>query len=94
MDSKQPNRRGPLKDGAALVGLAVGTVRSARGQTPVSEAHTKDIKELFTYGERSRFVTSIRMPVAERPSPGGNASRIVDTTYPGRQIRFGMKLTF
>ncbi len=74
MDSKHPNRRGFLKDSAALVGLAVGAVRSASGQTPVSEAHPpeahpKNIKELIAYGERSRFVNSIRVPVAERPSP-------------------------
>src|SRR5258708_21164002 len=73
MDSKKPNRRGFLKGGAAVAGLAAGAARSASGQTPSpeahSEAHSKDIKELIAYGERSRFVTSIRVPVAERPSP-------------------------
>ena len=29
----------------------------------------KDIKELIAYGERSRFVTSLRVPVSERMSP-------------------------
>ena len=79
MDSKQPDRRKFLKGGAALVALAAGAVRSASGQTPASETHSaethsteappKNIKELIAYGERSRFVNSIRVPVAERPSP-------------------------
>src|SRR3989475_8420148 len=69
MDPKQPNRRGFLKNGAALAGLAAGGVRPASGQTPVPEAHPKDIKELIAYGDRSRFVTSIRVPTAGRTSP-------------------------
>ncbi len=70
MDSKKPNRRGFLKGGAAVAGLATGAVRSASGQTPVSELYAKGTsKELIAYGERSRFVTSLRAPVAERPSP-------------------------
>src|SRR5690242_8866360 len=74
MNAKQPDRRQFLKDGAALVGLAVGGVRSATAQTPASEphppeAHSKNIKELIAYGERSRFVNSIRVPVDTRPSP-------------------------
>jgi sulfane dehydrogenase subunit SoxC len=70
MDSKKPSRRGILKDGAALAGLAMGAARSARGQTPATEAPSKErAKELIAYGERSRFVTSIREPIAERPSP-------------------------
>jgi hypothetical protein len=73
MDLKPRNRRGFLKSGAALAtGLAVGAVRSASGQTPVPEApkNAKELaKELIAYGERSRFVTSVRVPVAERMSP-------------------------
>src|SRR5579863_6097031 len=71
MDLKQRNRRGFLRNGAALAGgLVVGAVRSASGQAPVSEAPSKkDIKELIAYGDRSRFVTSVRVPVAERMSP-------------------------
>ena len=78
MDTKRPNRRKFLKESAALAALAAGGVRSASAQmaalpaaapavTP--EAHPKDIKDLIAYGERSRFVTSVREPVAERPSP-------------------------
>ena len=70
MDSKKPNRRRFLKGGAAVAGLAAGAVRSASGETPASGAPPKkDIKELIAYGERSRFVTSIREPAAGRPSP-------------------------
>src|SRR3974390_726342 len=73
MDSKQPNRRKFLKDGAVLAGLAVGAVRSASGQTPASKAPikapAKDINELIAYGERSSFVKSVRVSVAERHSP-------------------------
>src|SRR6266581_3791336 len=66
MDSKKPNRRGFLKGSAALAGLA-GSAKVAKGQTQGMPA--KKIDELIAYGERSRFVTSIRVPVAERHSP-------------------------
>ena len=71
MDSKKPNRRRFLKGGAAVAGLAAGAVQSASGQTPPSEAPTpkRNIKEQIAYGERSRFVTSIREPAEGRPSP-------------------------
>ena len=44
MDSKKPNRRGFLKGGAAVAGLAVGAVRSASGQTPASAMRTKKVQ--------------------------------------------------
>src|SRR5437016_14188968 len=70
MDSKKPNRRRFLKSGAAVAGLAAGAVRSASGETPASGAPPKkDLKEMIAYGERSRFVTSIREPAEGRPSP-------------------------
>src|SRR6202040_3913517 len=70
MDSKKTNRRGFLKGGAAVAGLAAGAVQSASGQTPASGAPPKkDLKELIAYGERSRFVTSIREPADGRLSP-------------------------
>src|SRR5258708_4042219 len=71
MDSKPPSRRGFLKSGAALAGLAVGGVRPASARTPAAEApvNTKMTNELIAYGERSHFVTSVRVPVAERMSP-------------------------
>src|SRR5579863_7640694 len=67
MDLKKPNRRGFLRDGAALAGLTAGGARVAAGQTQGQPS--KKIEELIAYGERSRFVTSIRVPVAERHSP-------------------------
>src|SRR6266487_2547754 len=67
MNSKKPDRRGFLKDSAALAGLAAGGVRLAKGQTQGTPS--KKIDELIAYGERSRFVTSVRVPVLERPSP-------------------------
>jgi sulfane dehydrogenase subunit SoxC len=70
MDSKKRNRRGFLKEGAALAaGLTVGAVRPASGQSSMAEAMSAKNKELIAYGERSKFVTSIRTPVMERMSP-------------------------
>src|ERR1051326_6612030 len=67
MDSKKSNRRGFLKGGAALAGLAAGRARPASAQT--QGLPSKKIDELIAYGDRSRFVTSVRYPVAERHSP-------------------------
>ena len=67
MNSKKPNRRGFLKSTAALAGLAAGGVPLAKAQS--QETPAEKIDELIAYGERSRFVTSIRVPVAERHSP-------------------------
>jgi sulfane dehydrogenase subunit SoxC len=67
MDSKKPNRRGFLKNSAALASLATGGAEVVSAQTPSPAAKTAD--ELVAYGERSRFVNTIRIPVAERHSP-------------------------
>ena len=74
MDPKKASRRKFLKGSAALAGLAAGGLRTAGAQKamsmPMPDVHApKDLKELVAYGERSHFVTSIRVPVAERPSP-------------------------
>jgi sulfane dehydrogenase subunit SoxC len=71
MDLKKRNRRGFLKNGAALAtGLTVGAVRPASAQTPAAEASAKkDINELIAYGDRSRFETALRKSVGNRPSP-------------------------
>jgi sulfane dehydrogenase subunit SoxC len=72
MQSKRRSRRGFLKHGAAFAGVALGSVPSASGQTPASspsDTPQKKLKELIAYGERSRYVTSMRVPVAERMSP-------------------------
>lgn len=69
MDAKKSNRRKFLKGGAAIAGLAAGAAQAAE-TTPAPKWHEKGTnKELIAYGERSRFVTSIRAPVAERTSP-------------------------
>ena len=74
MGSTRPDRRRFLKGGAALAsGLTVGAVTPAAAQEPAHEhpAFIKGSKELIAYGDRSRFVTSVRIshPVGGRPSP-------------------------
>jgi sulfane dehydrogenase subunit SoxC len=72
MQSKRRSRRGFLKQGAALAGVALGRVPPASGQTEASspsDTPANTLKELIAYGERSRYVTSKRVPVAERMSP-------------------------
>src|SRR5262252_4060996 len=73
MGSKRTSRRELLKGGAALAGGF-----TALGQTPASgqaPAHDHPMipgsKELIAYGERSRYVTSVRIahPMGGRPSP-------------------------
>ena len=79
MGSKQPDRRVFLKRGAVLAGgLSLGAVEPAIRQTPASgqsvEGQSQEVpdyssEELIAYGERSRFVTSVRIPHGRRPSP-------------------------
>ena len=82
MGSKQPDRRVFLKRGAALAGgLTLGAVEPAIRQTPASgqsvEERSQEVQEvpdyssdeLIAYGQRSRFVTSKRIPHGGRPSP-------------------------
>ena len=74
MGSKQSDRRGFLKSAAAVAGgLTLGSVEPALGQTPASGTFIKGSDELIAYGERSRFVTSVRIPhpPGGRPSPDG-----------------------
>ena len=71
MGSKRPDRRGFLKSAAAVAGgLTLGSVEPALGQTAAPETFIKGTDELIAYGERSRFVTSVRIP----HPPGGRAS--------------------
>jgi sulfane dehydrogenase subunit SoxC len=72
--SKRRERRAFLKKSAALAGLALGAAETAKAQTPASAepapASPKELaKELVAYGERSHYVKSVRIPVAERMSP-------------------------
>ena len=72
MDLKKPNRRRFLKGSAAAAAITAGVAESAKGQAPASAPKWSDKgtnKEIIAYGERSRFVTSVRAPVAERESP-------------------------
>ena len=75
MGSKRPDRREFLKGGAALAGgFTLGAVAPAIAQTPAAQTPArqefiKGSKELIAYGERSRFVTSVRIPHGDRPSP-------------------------
>ena len=84
MDSKRTSRRDLLKGGAALAGgltLASGAAAPARGQThdhAMAAGGTQNespmipgSKELIEYGQRSKYVTSVRMahPMGGRDSP-------------------------
>ena len=72
MDSKRTSRRELLKGGAALAGgLTLGEVAASQARThdhamaPGSENASPMImgtKELIEYGQRSRYVTSVRIP--------------------------------
>ncbi len=70
MKSKQSNRRGFLKGGAALAGLVAGATQSAKAQPPDSFLRPRGTsKEQIAYGERSKYVTSKREPAPGRASP-------------------------
>ena len=68
MADGESGRRRFLKNGVALAGLVtVGGVRSANGQAAepgTSETHAKDLE---AYGDRSRFVTSVRLVPDHNP---------------------------
>ncbi|HLG98231.1 MAG TPA: molybdopterin-dependent oxidoreductase [Bryobacteraceae bacterium] len=67
MASKKPSRRGFLRSTGAVAGFGAAGAHVASGQTQGTPA--KRIDELIAYGDRSRFVNSIRVPVADRHSP-------------------------
>src|SRR6478672_5159201 len=71
MASKRRDRRGFLKEGAALAGgLTLGAVAPVAGQTPgAAGPFIKGNKDRIAYGDRSHFVTSVRIPHGGRPSP-------------------------
>jgi sulfane dehydrogenase subunit SoxC len=74
MRSKGRDRRAFLRKSAALAGLALAAGETAKAQTPAAAepapAGPKELaKELVAYGERSHYVKSVRVPVAERMSP-------------------------
>src|SRR5262245_66230355 len=77
MERKKPSRRKFIATGAAVAGAAAGALTPASAQTPAPAASAagaaaapgKNIKELIAYGERSRYVNSIREAAEGRPSP-------------------------
>jgi len=79
MGSKRLDRRELLKSGAALAGgMTIGAVAPAMGQTQASEAGhgpasppmiRGDEAKIIAYGDRSKHVTSVRIPHGGRPSP-------------------------
>ena len=64
-DLTKASRRRFLTTGAAAA--ALGAVRTATGQKYAAE--TKSLKDQVAYGDRSHYVTSLRVPVDGRPSP-------------------------
>src|ERR1700690_1844377 len=60
MNSKNQNRRGFLKRGAALAGLAVGAMPFANAQTPSAVTAEERPPKDLSYGERSHFEASVR----------------------------------
>jgi sulfane dehydrogenase subunit SoxC len=70
MASKRPARRDFLKSGAALAGgLTLGAAAPALGQMPPHPEMLKGDKDQIPYGDRSKFVTSVRIAHGGRPSP-------------------------
>jgi sulfane dehydrogenase subunit SoxC len=70
MNTRDHGRRQFIKSGIALTGLAAGAgMGAASAQTADSAAPTKDLE---AYGERSHFVTSVRLfPPPFNPNPFG-----------------------
>ena len=70
MDATRRDRRAFLKGGAALAGgLTLGAVEQASGQTHAAPTMIRGSQDLIAYGQRSRFVTSVRMSHGARSSP-------------------------
>src|SRR5213595_3517897 len=68
MDSKKASRRRFLKGGAA--GAAVAAARALQASATQTPAPAKrSLKDEVAYGERSPYVTSVRVAVNERPAP-------------------------
>src|SRR5438874_1866293 len=67
MDSKKASRRKFLKGGAAAA--AASAIHAATGHAEVPGAAKRSLKDEVAYGERSPYVTSVRVAVLERPSP-------------------------
>jgi sulfane dehydrogenase subunit SoxC len=66
MDPKKKSRRKFLR-GSAAVAAAMGAMPA--GALAAATRGSSNSEELVAYGDRSRFVTSVRIAVADRPSP-------------------------
>ena len=53
--------------GASLVAATLATAAPALGQTPASPPMIKGDKDQIAYGDRSRFVTSVRIDTRLAP---------------------------
>jgi sulfane dehydrogenase subunit SoxC len=73
MNEKEPGRRRFIKKGLVLAGVAAaGGAGIARAQTAESGAAATTAKDLEAYGERSHYVTSVRLfPPPFNPNPFG-----------------------
>ena len=71
MGAKRPARREFLKSGAALAGgFTLGAAAPANAQAPPpSQPMIKGDKDQIPYGDRSKFVKSVRIAHGGRPSP-------------------------
>src|SRR5262245_52864392 len=77
MGSKRLGRRELLKSGATLAGgFTLGAAAPALGQEATHATHSsppmiKGDPDMVAYGDRSKYVTSVRIshPVGSRPSP-------------------------
>jgi sulfane dehydrogenase subunit SoxC len=77
VDKRESDRRGFIKKSVALAGwAAAGGAGLAKGQTAADSA-TEPAKDLEAYGERSHYVTSVRIfPPPFGPDPFGLTSHL------------------
>jgi sulfane dehydrogenase subunit SoxC len=67
LNSKKASRRKFLQSGAAVA--AATAMQSATGEAQTPATVKRSLKDEVAYGERSKYVNSIRVAVNERPSP-------------------------
>ena len=67
MNSKKASRRKFLKGSAAGAVAAASAIQAAA--TSATAQSKRSLKDEVAYGERSPYVTSVRVAVNERPSP-------------------------
>jgi hypothetical protein len=75
VNPKQSGRRKFLRDGATLAGLAVGAAGTGSAQVLVPETHKFSLDDLHAYGERSRYVKSVRIGSINNPDTRRSGDR-------------------